>query len=134
MIDPVFKGKNVIAEISSTASGKWQNGERDHTQGYVQSVFDPRNDAATRTAQFVPLDAHGDRSKILTVPIQYLVPVHPAIQYEQAVVMDGKRKGSVVVLREATDGKWIVSPLQDPGAGVFELGPDLMVKILGDGA
>lgn len=130
LLDPDFKGKKAIVSIGRHASSSWQNGEEDDREGYVQSVFDPRNDAATRTAQFIPLDSVGDSTKTLTVPIEYLVPVHPGAVNDLACVLVGPHKGTEVVLREAGRGaQWTVGAFQNPIVGFFDIEADHMTKI-----
>lgn len=127
LLDLAFKGKNTIVSIGPNASSSWQDGEEDDRQGYVQSVFDPRNDVAARTAQFIPLDSVGDT---LTVPIKYLVPVHPGAVNDLACVLEGPHKGAEVILREAGFGaQWTVGPFQNPNIGFFDIESDRMVKI-----
>lgn len=128
LLDTAFKGKNCIVVISRNAASSWQNGEEDGREGYVQSVFDPRNEAASRTAQFVPLDSVGDPSKTLTVPIEFLSPVHPSALNDLACVLEGNHKGTEVVLREAARGtKWTVGTVQS--TGFFDIELDHMIKI-----
>lgn len=130
LIDPVFKNKKVIVEISGRASGKWQGGEQDGTIGYVTSVFDPRNDSTSRTAQFVPLHANNDSAEALTVPIEYLIPVNPKTVQDHAIILDGAKKGHEVVLREEVIfGTWTVGPYRDPGAALYDCPGDRMVKV-----
>ena len=132
LIDSAFKGKKVVVEISGRAEGKWDQGEHDGRKGYVLSVFDPRTETTSRTAQFMPLDANHNKDKALTVPIEYLLPVNPTAPNEHAVIMDGRHKGEEVVLREdAGPGEWTVGPYQ-VGSVVYNCAEDKMVKLQRD--
>jgi hypothetical protein len=135
LIDPAFRGKNVIVEISGRAEGKWAQGEYDGLQGYILSVFDPRTETTTRTAQFMPLNANHDREKVMTVPIEYLLAVNPTAVGDHAIILDDSKKGGdskkglEVVLREETSsGTWHVGPYQ-AGFTYEECAGDRMVKV-----
>lgn len=132
LIDPVFKNKKVIVEISrGPNSSRWVSGEHDGVKGYVMSVFDPRNETASRTAQLMPLNANHNREKIMTVPIEYLVPVNPTSANQSAVILEGPKKGNEVVLREETSsGHWTVGPYQE--SVLFSCAGDRMVKVQKD--
>lgn len=132
LIDPVFRNKNVIVEISrGPHNSRWVGGEHDGVKGYVISVFDSRNETASRTAQFMPLNANHDREKIMTVPIEYLVPVNPTSANQSAIILDGLKKGDEVVLREETSsGQWTVGPYQE--SVLFSCAGDRMVKVQKD--
>jgi hypothetical protein len=131
LIDSAVKGKKVVVEISGRAEGKWADGEHDGLKGYVVSVFDTRTETTSRTAQIMPLHANQNKDKIMTVPIEYLLPVSPTAAHEYAVIMDGQHKGEDVVLREeAGPGKWTVGPYQ--GGTVFNCEGDKMVKLQRD--
>ena len=133
LIDPAFKGKKVIVEISGRAEGKWAEGEHDGLQGYVLSVFDPRTETTSRTAQFMPLQANHNKDKVMTVPIEYLIPVHPTAVNDHAIILNESKKGDEVVLREErSKGQWTVGPYQ-AGSVVFEYcAEDRMVKVQKD--
>jgi hypothetical protein len=129
LIDPAFRGKNVVVEISGRAEGKWAEGEYDGLTGYVLSVFDPRTETTTRTAQFMPLNANHDKDKVMTVPIEYLLAVNPTAVGDHAIILDDSKKGLEVVLREETgSGRWTVGPYQ-AGFAYEECAGDRMVKV-----
>jgi transcription elongation factor SPT5 len=131
LIDSAFRNKNVIVEISRRAQARWVNGEHDGVKGYVITVFDPRNETTSRTAQIMPLDANHNAEKIMTVPIEYLVPVNPTSANQSAIILEGPKKGDEVVLREETSsGQWTVGPYQE--SGVFSCAGDRMVKVQKD--
>lgn len=110
---------------------RWISGEYDGLKGYVISVFDSRTETASRTAQLMPLNANHNREKIMTVPIEYLVPVNPTSALQCAVVLEGPRKGMEVVLREETSsGQWTVGPFQE--LVIFSCAGDRMVKVQKD--
>ena len=129
LIDPSFKTKKVIVVITGSEGTKWNNGEHNGTIGYVTSVFDPRNNNVSRTATVIPLSAGHNKDAELTVPIEYLVPVHPGAKNEQALIMEGSKKGTAVILREDMyDGKWAVGKIHD--TLTMSVPTDKMVKIV----
>jgi hypothetical protein len=132
LIDPAFRGKKVIVEINGRAEGKWAEGEHDGLQGYVLSVFDPRTETTSRTAQFMPLNVNHNKDKVMTVPIEYLIPVNPTAVHDHAIIMNESKKGHEVVLREETRrGQWTVGPYQ-VGSVVYDCAGDRMVKLQKD--
>jgi transcription elongation factor SPT5 len=132
LIDPAFRGKKVVVEISGRAEGKWSQGEYDGLTGYILSVFDPRTDTTTRTAQFMPLNANHNKDKVMTVPIEYLIPVNPTAVNDHAIILNDSKKGHEVVLREESGGgHWTVGPYQ-VGSVVYDCAADRMVKVQKD--
>jgi transcription elongation factor SPT5 len=126
LIDPAFRGKKVVVEISGRTKGKWAEGEYDGLKGYVLSVFDPRTETTSRTAQFMPLHA---KDKVMTVPIEYLLPVNPTAPQERVIIMDGEHKGDEVVVREESGpGNWTVNPPQ-VGSAFYNCPGDQMVRL-----
>lgn len=114
LIEPCYKNKRVIVEITGNEGTKWNNGEHNGTIGYVTSIFDPRNNSVARTATVIPLSANHNKDSELTVPIEYLMPVHPSEKNDIAVVMEGQRKGTSVILREKSfHGEWVVGKTHD---------------------
>jgi hypothetical protein len=134
LIDPAFRGKKVIVEISGRAEGKWAQGEHDGLTGYVISVFDPRTETTTRTAQFMPLNANHDKDKVMTVPIEYLIPVNPTAVNDHAIILEEPKQGAepkkgfeVVLREEPRRGHWFVGPYQ--AEGIYDCAGDRMVKV-----
>lgn len=131
LIEPCYKNRKVIVEITGNEGTKWNNGEHNGAIGYVTSVFDPRNNNVARTATIVPLSANHSKDSELTVPIEYLAPVHPSEKKDLAIVMEGQRKGTFVILREEAfnhDGNWIVGKMHD--TLTMDVNAERMVKVL----
>lgn len=67
----------------------------------------------------------------MNIPIKYLENVQPGSMNEEAVILDGKDKGKVVVVRENPDEMVTVSTTSD-ATSVFEVSRDRLATLYPD--
>ncbi|THH18337.1 hypothetical protein EW146_g2646 [Bondarzewia mesenterica] len=89
---------------------EWWNGEKEGLQGVIEGVQDSGSDRMSRMATVRVEDAVDEAGAVITVPIQYLMPVRPSRAGYRAVVMHGKLKAKAVkVMDKEEEGRWVVT-------------------------
>lgn len=106
-------------------STPFQNGEYEDKYGAVLSASRNR-DTFEHTALCL-FENHGQ----MNIPIKYLENVQPSSMNEEAVILDGKDKGKVVVVRENPDEMVTVSTTSD-ATSVFEVSRDRLATLYPD--
>ncbi|TFL05740.1 hypothetical protein BDV98DRAFT_522976 [Pterulicium gracile] len=118
---------NVV--VTGTMITNYRDGALERKTGHVISVLNPsqHNISTVEATATVVFDDHtGDPG--MTVPVKYLRPIVPmdGYTYSQAVAMDGRRKGSVLRIRDFNEKKCSVSTLQE----VYDEVPTLILATL----
>lgn len=101
--------------LRSQANSGWHDGAYEGARGVVLSVFNTgaNNCAFPSTARVKfhqPMDPSNDT---YSVPVSFLWPVEPDKVDQEALIIQGERKGDVVRLREEVSGGWFVSAAYD---------------------
>jgi len=106
LLDPVFKDKKVLMEVTGTLGG-WHGGEFERAKGFVTNVFRTPGDTLI-TIEFIDSGREGTTEEI---PINYLTPVQPEQVGDHAIPLEGPAKGMDVALSQplTIPGVWLVS-------------------------
>jgi accessory colonization factor AcfC len=116
--------------VKQTYLSGYRQGDYEKRRGYVVSVSNPQSALDTTAAREANVIFDGDdRTMVMAFAVEYLTPVQPAAVKDMVLVLDGPRKGQILVVQDlVAEGPQCVVSSVPPGV-MFEISKDILVQI-----
>ena len=132
LIDPSIadKVRGIHVQVHGTFGPTgWHNGDYEGMTGVVLTVHDTKSETIESTAR-VRLDQPLDvLDPILTIPVQFVAPVHPDNTGEDVIILAGLSKGSAARV-EAVESNDLMVVTTKASFLVVDSAPSKLVRVV----
>ena len=119
-----------MVEVRGTmGSAGWHSGDYEGKQGIVLSILDTQNESFTSTARVRLLEPISPLQPILTVPVEYLWPVHPEARGEDVLILAGAQGKGQEARVEAIESQNLMVLTTKATFLVIDSPPNRLVRI-----
>ena len=119
-----------MVEVRGTiGSAGWHGGDYEGKQGIVLSILDTQNESFTSTARVRLLEPINPLQPILTVPVEYLWPVHPEARGEDVLILAGAQGKGQEARVEAIESQNLMVLTTKATFLVIDSPPNRLVRI-----
>ena len=119
-----------MVEVRGTiGSAGWHGGDYEGKQGSVLSILDTQNESFTSTARVRLLEPINPLQPILTVPVEYLWPVHPEARGEDVLILAGAQGKGQEARVEAIESQNLMVLTTKATFLVIDSPPNRLVRI-----
>lgn len=119
-----------MVEVRGTmGSAGWHSGDYEGKQGIVLSILDTQNESFTSTARVRLLEPINPLQPILTVPVEYLWPVHPEARGEDVLILAGAQGKGQEARVEAIESQNLMVLTTKATFLVIDSPPNRLVRI-----